>query len=133
METALIQSLTGELEHDLEIYTELARNNERLLAIDPFIPVPRSNLAVALYHMGQRERAMREVHQALEFEPNYVPGYLQIAGWYQAMGDQAEADRYRRAGFEIVNKYRDYQPTDAYIGLLLARPQSSWATLSDSK
>jgi hypothetical protein len=55
------------------------------------------------------------------------------AGWYQAMGDQAEADRYRRAGFEIVNKYRDYQPTDAYIGLLLARPQSSWATLSDSK
>jgi O-antigen ligase len=127
MESTLIRSLTRNAEHDMPIYRQIVKNNTDLLAIDPYIPVPRMNLGVALYNLGRRDEAMKETHQALEYEPNFVPGYFQISTWYQEMGKQAEADRYRAAAFGIVSKYRDYQPTDAYVGILLARPQASWA------
>jgi tetratricopeptide (TPR) repeat protein len=126
METTLVHSLTQKREHDRQVYQQLIENNTGLLAIDPFLPFPRSNLAVALDNLGRRDEAIREVQQALEYEPNYVRGYMQLAGWYAEMGKEAEANRYRATAVEIVNRYREYQPTDPYIGLLLARPQESW-------
>jgi O-antigen ligase/Flp pilus assembly protein TadD len=128
-ETALIRSLNGNADHDDAVYHRIIKNNTELLELDPFIPGPRTNLAIAFYNLGRREEAIKEVQQALEYEPNYVPGYLQIAKWYAEMGNAAEADRYRAAAFRIVHKYRDYRTTDPYVGILLARPQESWAPL----
>ena len=83
METLLVRSLTGEFDRDLAIYKDLAKNDSRLLGIDPFIPFVRKNLADAMYYLGQREQAFQELQKAIEYEPNYVPGYLEMASWYK--------------------------------------------------
>ena len=57
MEAALIQSLNGFREHDVEIYNRIIENDLQLLQIDPFIPFTRKNLADAFYQLGDRARA----------------------------------------------------------------------------
>src|SRR3989440_7609731 len=56
--------------------------------------LPIWNLATAYYNLGQRSRAFEELHRAIEYEPNYVPGYLTMAAWYAEHGDTAESQRY---------------------------------------
>ncbi len=128
METLLVRKLNGNLAHDTEIYKQIVRNNTELLDVDPYIPFPRRNLAVAFYYLGERERAMAEVRQAVVFEPNYVPGYFQLAEWSAESGNLAESNRYKAKAVEIVAKYRDLKPADPYLGILLGRPEASWAT-----
>jgi len=127
METVLLQSLTGNPEQDNEIYIQLAGHDGRLLDIDPYLPFPRKNLASALYHLGQRERAIEELKKALEYEPNYVPGYLEISSWYRDLGEDSESNLFQNTAIKIVNKYRDYKPKLPYEGLLLGRPEESIA------
>jgi len=122
METALIQSLTGSREHDLEIYHRIIENDLQLLQIDPFIPFTRKNLADALYQSGDRKRAFQELQTALEYEPNYVPGYLQFATWYRDLGNTSTSQQYTAQAIAVVNKYRDFRPRYPYETLLLARP-----------
>src|SRR5262249_28990262 len=105
MEAVLARSLTGEAAHDRGIYTEMIQVDSELLTIDPFLPFVRKNLAVALYNLGQIDRAMREVQVAIEYEPNYVPGYLQLAAWYGERGDSVTSQRYTATAIDIVNKY----------------------------
>src|SRR5262249_4836594 len=101
--------------------------------IDPFLPFVRKNLAVALYNLGQIDRAMREVQVAIEYEPNYVPGYLQLAAWYGERGDSVTSQRYTATAIDIVNKYRNFKPTQLYEALLLGRPEQSSAALTGPK
>ncbi len=126
METVLIRSLTGNREQDREIHKQIIENNTRLLAIDPFIPFVRKNLAEALYQLGQPERAFQELQKAIEYEPNYVPGYLQFGVWYGQLGNKSESERYTAQAVQIVNRYREFHPKEAYEGILLARPEGSW-------
>jgi tetratricopeptide (TPR) repeat protein len=125
MEALLVRSLTGELQRDLEVNREIVRNNLQLLAIDPFIPFVRKNLASAYYNLGQYEHAMQEVQKAIEYEPNYVPGYLQLADWYQEHGDVEASRLHTAVALNIVHKYKNFRPTEAYEGILLGRPQQS--------
>ena len=127
METVLIRSLTGQVDRDLPLYKALAENNFQLLGIDPYIPFVRKNLANAMYYQGQREQAFRELQKAIDYEPNYVPGYLEMASWYKEMGKISESDRYTNTAIAIVYKYREFKPREPYEGILLGRPQSSWA------
>ena len=127
METVLVRSMTGQFDRDLAIYKDIAENDSQLLRIDPFIPFVRKNLADAMYYMGQREQAFQELQKAIDYEPNYVPGYLEMASWYKEMGKTSESDRYTGTAIAIVNKYREFKPREPYEGILLGRPQSSWA------
>ena len=128
METVLIRSFTGNPAQDREIHQLIIDNDTKLLAVDPFVPFPRKNLAIAYFELGEHERAFKELHRAIEYEPNYVPGYLQFAAWYRQLGNIAESQRCERQALEIVNKYRNFQPTEPYEGILLGRPEASWAS-----
>jgi tetratricopeptide (TPR) repeat protein len=126
METLLIRTLNGELNHDLKIYKNIVANNTPFIEIDPFIPFPRKNLAEALYRLGQRDAAFQHLQQAIQYEPNYVPGYLQFSSWYREMGNVSESQQYERKAVEIVLKYRDFKPHEPYEGILLGRPEESF-------
>jgi O-antigen ligase len=127
MEAVLIRSFTGNPAQDREIHRLIIDNDTKLLAVDPYIPFPRKNLAVAFFQLGEHERAFRELNQAIEYEPNYVPGYLQFAAWYRELGKIPEAQRYESRAVAIITSYRNFQPTEAYEGILLGRPEGSWA------
>jgi O-antigen ligase len=127
METVLIRLLSGDPAHDRHIYQDIVRFNTQLLEIDPFLPFACKNLASAYYNLGEMDRAIKELNKAIGYEPNYVPGYFQLADWYGERGDMQSRAQYMTAAFSIVNKYRDFKPTQAYEGMLLGRPESSWA------
>jgi tetratricopeptide (TPR) repeat protein len=133
MEAVLVRTLTGDPARDRSLNEEIIQANTDLLQVDPFIPFARKNLAAAYYNLGQVERAFAEVRKAIEYEPNYVPGYLQLAAWYGERGDVAASRRYTAAGMSIVHKYRDFKPTEVYEGVLLGRPEQSLAALSGPK
>jgi len=122
MEAALIQSLTGSREHDVDLYHRIIDNDLELLQIDPFIPFTRKNLADAFFQLGDRSRAFQELQKALDYEPNYVPGYLQFATWYRDLGNTSASQQYTAHAIAVVNKYRDFRPRYPYETLLLARP-----------
>ena len=122
MEEALIQSLTGHVENDVGTYHRIIDNDLQVLQIDPFIPFVRKNLANAYYQLGDRGQAFHELNQAIEYEPNYVPAYLQFATWYMDVGNDSVSQRYTAKAIAIVNKYRNFRPTQAYETMLLARP-----------
>jgi O-antigen ligase/Flp pilus assembly protein TadD len=133
MEAALMRSLDANPEHDHNIFNEIISNDTEMLQIDPFLPFTRKNLAGAYYSLGQFDHAMLELRKAIEYEPNYVPGYLQMAAWYGEHGDPAAAERYTATAVQIINRYRDFKPTHPYEGVLLARPEESWAALAEPK
>ncbi len=126
METLLIRTLNGDAAHDAPIYQELIANNTKFTEIDPFIPFVRKNLASALYQLGQREAAFKQLQQAIDYEPNYVPGYLQFSSWYRDMGNSSESAEYEKKAIAIALKYRDFKPREAYEGILLGRPEQSF-------
>jgi O-antigen ligase len=133
MESALIRSLTGDPEHDRDISREVIQIDSELLSIDPYIPFARKNLAVAYYNLGYVDRALQEASKAIAYEPNYVPGYLLLSTWYGEHGDTATSQRYNAMGMSLVNKYRNFKPTEAYEGVLLGRPEQSFAALAAPK
>jgi tetratricopeptide (TPR) repeat protein len=126
METLLIRTLNGDISHDAALYEELIKNNSKFIEIDPFIPFVRKNLAAALYNVGQREAAFTMLKQAIDHEPNYVPGYLQLSNWYRDVGRTEESVAYERKAVAVVYKYRDFKPREPYEGILLGRPEESF-------
>ena len=122
METVLVRLISGDPSHDSAIYRDLITVDTELLEIDPFIPFPRRNLGSAYYNLGDRDEAFKQLTTAINYEPNYVPGYLQLAAWYEERGDQDLKRRYTTAAVTIVNKYRNFKPTQPYEGILLGRP-----------
>jgi tetratricopeptide (TPR) repeat protein len=122
METALVRSVTGDPGRDAEIYRDMIKVDTEMLEIDPFIPFPRKNLGGAYYRIGNRDEAFKQLTTAIQYEPNYVPGYLQLAAWYEEKGDTDLNHRYLAAAVSIVNKYRNFKPTEPYEGILLGRP-----------
>jgi tetratricopeptide (TPR) repeat protein len=133
MENVLVNSLTGNLERDRSVNQEIVRLDTQLLEIDPFIPFARKNLANAYYNLGDFEQAFLELKKAIEYEPNYVPGYLLMAEWYRERGDEVAGQIYTATGMNIVNKYRNFKPTEAYEVVLLGRPEQSWVALNGQK
>jgi tetratricopeptide (TPR) repeat protein len=126
METLLIRTMNGDAAHDVPLYRELIAYDTPFTQVDPFIPFVRKNLAAAFYQLGEREAAFKELEQAIGYEPNYVPGYLQLSAWYREMGKPSESQEYQNKAVAIVLKYRDFKPQEPYEGLLLGRPEGSF-------
>jgi O-antigen ligase len=124
MEDVLIRFVTGSEGTDSSWHQRIVENDTQLLQLDPYLPFPRKNLAIAYYNLGQKERAFEEMHKALEYEPNYVPAYMQLASWYGERGDTAAGQQYSLLAMSIVNRYRDFKPESTYQGILLGRPES---------
>jgi hypothetical protein len=123
MEAILLRKLSGDVAMDRPLLEKVIETNRQLLEVDPFVPFVRKNLADALYHTGRHEEALAELTRAIEFEPNYVPGHLQLAQWYQAMGKTAESQRHTQIAIDIVTKYQDYKSKELYEAVLLGRPE----------
>ena len=102
METVLVRSLTADADHDRDVYKEIAEVDAELLAIDPFVPFARKNLASAYYNLGQFDHALLELQKAIEYEPNYVPGYLQMSERYTERGDAIAGQRYMATAMNII-------------------------------
>ena len=128
MEAVLVRSISGDARADAGAHKAILENDLQLLAIDPYLPFPRKNLAGAYYSLGQPDLAMAELRRAIEYEPNYVPAYLAMASWYAERGNALESQRYTAIGLAIVNKYRNLQPTELYERILLGRPEATTAT-----
>jgi len=122
METVLVRSISGDPAYDAGIYRDIITFDTKLLEIDPFIPFPRKNLGSAYYNLGNRDEAFKQLTTAIKYEPNYVPGYLQLASWYEERGDIDLNRRYMSAAVNIVSKYRSFKPTEPYETILLGRP-----------
>jgi tetratricopeptide (TPR) repeat protein len=133
METVLVRSLTGDPARDRPINEEIIRVDKGMLKVDPFLPFARKNLASAYYNVGEIDQAFLELRRAIEDEPNYVPGYLTLGTWYGEHGDPVAGQRYTSAGVSIINKYRNFKPTEPYEGVLLGRPDPSWIALTTPK
>jgi O-antigen ligase/Flp pilus assembly protein TadD len=133
METVLLRSLTGDVVQDREIYPKIIQVDTQILEIDPFLPFVRKNLAASYYNIGQFDRAFTELQRAVAYEPNYVPAYLQMAAWYEERGDLNASRQNTAMAVRIVNKYRDFKPTELYEALLLARPERSSVSLTGGK
>jgi O-antigen ligase len=125
METALLRSLTGDPTHDSEIDRQIIAVDSELLQIDPFLPFARKNLGSAYYNLDRRDEAFQQLAIAIQYEPNFVPGYLQLASWSEQRGDVDSNRRYTATAMTIVNKYRDFKPTEGYEGVLLGRPSGA--------
>jgi O-antigen ligase len=122
LETVLVRLISGDPEHDSAIYRDIITVDSEMLEIDPFIPFPRKNLGSAYYNLGDSDQAFKQLRTAIKYEPNYVPGYLQLATWYKERGDMELNRRYEAAAVSIVDKYRNFKPTEPYEGILLGRP-----------
>jgi O-antigen ligase len=122
LETALIQSLTGRIETDRAIHQSIVETDRHLLAVNPYNPFIRRNLAEALYNLGQRKDAEAELLKAIDMEPNYAPGYLRLAQWATEDGAQARSDEYTQKALSIINRYRD-ATLEPFEALLLGRPE----------
>jgi O-antigen ligase len=122
LEAALVKSLSGDPEKDRPLFQQIVEADAEILRIDPFLPFPRKNLAVGYYNLGEKDRALKELETAIYFEPNYVPGYLQLSDWYAQRGDDVERQHYLAAAMHIVGTYRNYKPVEAYERELLGRP-----------
>jgi len=125
MEAVLVRSFSAKIEPEIDLHKAILENNTKLLAIDPYLPFPRRNLAGAYYVLGQRDRAFEELRRAIDLEPNYVPAYLTLASWYAERGESVESQRFETIALAIVNKYRDFTPTEVYERILLGRPEGS--------
>jgi O-antigen ligase len=124
LETALIQRLTGNMKFDAPIHRKIVAADRHGLAANPFNPFIRKNLAEGLYNLGQKKEACEELRKAVELEPNYVPGYLRLAEWYEEMGQHGESAEYRQHAIQLVNYYKDKRTLDDFEDLLLGRPKS---------
>lgn len=122
LETVLIRQLSGDPSRDKPIYQDILNCDTELLQIDPFIPFVRKNLASAYYNLGNPEEGFRQIATAINYEPNYVPGYLQLASWYGERGDTESNKKYTTAALKIINTYRAFKPTEGYEVVLLGRP-----------
>jgi O-antigen ligase len=121
LETALIQGLTGNVETDRLIHERVVETDRHLLAVNPYNPFIRRNLAEALYNLGRREEAEQELSEAISMEPNYAPGYLRLAQWFAEKGQTTRSAEYTERALAIVNHYRD-ATIDPFEALLLGRP-----------
>jgi O-antigen ligase len=133
METVLVRSLKQDAAEDRAINQEIIEVDSAMLKIDPFIPFARKNLAGAYYNLKEFDHAFLELRKAIEYEPNYVPAYLQLAAWYRERGDINASDRHTAAALSIITKYRNFKPTEPYEGVLLGRPEQSWVALTGPK
>jgi tetratricopeptide (TPR) repeat protein len=124
LETALIHSLTGDIQMDRPIHENIVLTDRRLLAVNPFNPFIRRNLAEALYNLGDRGAAERELREATAIEPNYVPGYLRLAQWRGEAGDRGESEELTARAIAIVTRFRD-RKADPFEALLLGRPEAT--------
>ncbi|HEY2380145.1 MAG TPA: O-antigen ligase family protein [Terriglobia bacterium] len=122
METLLLRSLSGDPARDSALYREIIQVDSEMLTIDPYVPFPRKNLAGAYYNLGDSAEAFKQVQLAIHYEPNYVPGYLQLASWYADSGNVVANRQYTAAATTIVEKYRNFKPTEIYEAILLGRP-----------
>jgi tetratricopeptide (TPR) repeat protein len=123
LEKVLFQRLTGDLQRDQPIHARIIETDLHILKRDPFNALVRKNLAEAFYNSGQRERAYKELHRALECEPNYVPAYLRLADWYREDGRLDESERYRKRAIDVVVHYQNNPASEPFEAILLGRPQ----------
>ena len=124
LETVLVQRLTANPKTDKAIHRRIAEADQHLLRANPFNPFIRKNLAEAFYNLGDHNRAREELIKAVQIEPNYVPGYLRLAEWYEEAGEMEQSAKYKNQAIQVVNFYKDTHAEDPFDSLLLGRPQA---------
>ena len=124
LEEVLFQRLTQNPKTDKPIHTRIASAAEHQLRADPFNPFIRRNMAEAFYYLGNRNRAYEELTRAVEIEPNYIPGYLRLAEWYEEAGEMEQSVKYKNQAIQLAIHFKDKPVTDPIDRLLLGRPYS---------
>jgi O-antigen ligase len=118
---SLLARFTGDDAADRARHGRFAQANEAILALDPFLPIVGLNLATAYYQSGQRDSAYDQLHRTIELEPNFVPGYLTLAQWYQADGNESDSQAMLETGAGIIERYLLVENLTDYESFLLGR------------
>ena len=104
-----------------EVLSRLIENSRDILNVDPVSVFVRRNLAEALYSSERRDEAIRELSQAIELEPNFVPASRKLAQWYEEAGDIARSESLRREADRIVAEFQNAEEMNGYELDLLGR------------
>jgi len=104
-----------------EAISRLIENSRDILKVDPISVFVRRNLAEALYSSGKHDEAIRELSQAIELEPNFVPAARRLAEWYEEAGDIARGDALREEANRIVAQFQNADEMNGYELDLLGR------------
>ena len=104
-----------------EVVSQLIENSRDILKVDPVSVFVRRNLAEALSSAGRRDEAIRELSQAIELEPNFVPASRRLAQWYEEAGNTALGESLRREADRIVAEFQNAEEMNGYELDLLGR------------
>ena len=118
----LILRLTGETGPDRRLHRKLIEANQAVLALDPFLPQARMNLAEALRRSGRAEEAYAELIRTIEVEPNYVAAYRRLAAWAGEAGNLELSRSFLDEIERIGERYRGVVLLTDYEALILGRP-----------
>lgn len=121
-QNAALERLTGDREQDLPIHETVIRLNRRQLEITPTNPFVRSNLAEALLQSGKLDEAVQELNNAIAYEPNYVPAYLQLSRLHAMQNNLEDSRSAREHGLAVLERFLSYRTDEPYELLLLGRP-----------
>jgi tetratricopeptide (TPR) repeat protein len=104
------------------LHSQIARANQDVLELDPFLPMVALNLAEAHYHSGRYDEAVSRLRETIAFEPNFVPAYLRLADWYRIEGREAQSAALTSQALAIVERYEAMTALTDYEAMLLGRP-----------
>jgi tetratricopeptide (TPR) repeat protein len=101
----------GKILLTLEMYPDAVRDFSKILSTDPDLDVTRYNRALAWYHMGEYEKAKKDLDAAIEINPAEKDYYSYRGAALVMAGDTA-------AGFADFRKALKIAPNDADIYML---------------
>lgn len=99
-----------ELHREAENWQGVARNAERLFAVNPLIPASHRALAESAKQLGRPERAIESYRALLQMDPvDPAKMHFDLAHLLYGRGDLAEAKRHVLMALEEAPRYRDAQ------------------------
>ncbi len=101
----------GKILLTLEMYPEAVRDFTRILSVDPDLDVTRYNRALAWYHLGEYDKAKKDLDAAIKINPAEKDYYSYRGASLIMAGDTA-------AGFADFRKALKIAPDDAEIYML---------------
>jgi len=131
LDTALAQSpgnpqflaLLGEAERQLKDPRRSLELNRQALQIDPAFAEARYYLGLALYDLGQRDEAIKELEQVVQSGPTVADAYLSLGTAY------LEAGRFDKA-LEVLLQGTKVDPARADIRIQMSRAYRSKGLLA---
>jgi O-antigen ligase len=123
--------------HRAALYIELARrllpteqtllkgitDYQQAIALSPFDPFLRYNLAYLYFKMKQYSKAHEQVKKALDLEPNFIGGYDLLSKILSALGEEEAAIQKMEMARSLARQFKPESYNSLYLKNLFQRPE----------